>query len=87
VSTTEQGYGWKHRQQREKWARLVATGKMCCAHCGWPIVPGTLWDLGHVDGSAKTEYAGPEHRRCNRVAGARIGGRKVSQLRIRSRVW
>ena len=31
-----------------------------------PIEPGSAWDLGHLDGSL-TQYAGVEHRRCNRA--------------------
>jgi hypothetical protein len=50
------------------WLRPVGA---VCARCGLPIVPGTPWDLGHVDGSGKTMYQGPEHRKCNR--GARPG--------------
>jgi hypothetical protein len=28
--------------------------------------PGTPWDLGHVDGTERKVYSGPEHRSCNR---------------------
>jgi hypothetical protein len=35
--------------------------------CGELIKPGEFWDLGHVDGSGKTLYLGPEHRGCNRA--------------------
>jgi hypothetical protein len=28
--------------------------------------PELPWDLGHVDGTERTVYSGPEHRRCNR---------------------
>lgn len=30
------------------------------------VLPGEPWDLGHVPGSGKQAYAGPQHRRCNR---------------------
>ena len=36
-----------------------------CAR-GELIEPGTPWDLGHVDGTDRKVYSGPEHRRCNR---------------------
>jgi hypothetical protein len=39
--------------------------------CGERIAPGERWDLGHVDGSGLTEYAGPEHERCNRATAGR----------------
>ena len=29
------------------------------------ILPGQLWDRGHVDDDPR-RYSGPEHRRCNR---------------------
>ena len=37
-----------------------------CARCGELIEPGPPWDLGHVDGTERQVYSGPEHRRCNR---------------------
>jgi hypothetical protein len=64
--TSRQGYGWMHQQERKRWSRVVAMGDAVCARCGRPIIPGTPWDLGHVDGSGKTMYQGPEHRKCNR---------------------
>ena len=57
-------YGWRHQQVRER-MRQVDAGLAVCARCGKPIVPGTPWDLGHVDGDP-TQYQGAEHRRCNR---------------------
>ncbi len=65
-STTARGYGSKHQTKRRVWARRIASGEQVnCARCGWPILNGMYWDLGHVDGSGKTLYAGPEHRSCN----------------------
>lgn len=69
--TSARGYGWRHQKLRESWSRVVAMGGVLCARCGEPIEPGSAWDLGHIDGSNKTLYQGPEHRRCNR--GARPG--------------
>jgi hypothetical protein len=63
-------YGWRHQQVRARWAPVVAGGGVACARCGVPILPGTSWDLGHVDGDPH-HYQGPEHRKCNR--GARPG--------------
>ena len=61
------GYGSKHQTKRRVWARRIASGEqVSCARCGWPILPGQYWDLGHVDGD-KSRYAGPEHQRCNRA--------------------
>lgn len=60
-------YGWRHQQVRERVRRRVELGGVACARCGEPIVPGSAWDLGHVDGDP-TRYHGAEHRRCNRGA-------------------
>lgn len=68
--TTAEGYGAAHQRLRRRWADLVAAGGVQCARCGDPIGPRQQWDLGHVDGSGKREYQGPEHRACNRSAGA-----------------
>jgi hypothetical protein len=46
---------------------MVAAGRAECVRCGFPIMPGEPWDLGHVDGDRR-HHAGPEHRRCNRAA-------------------
>lgn len=80
--TTKRGYGWKHQQARKRWARQVRAGTVNCARCGYFIDPDEPWDLGHVDGD-KAEYAGPEHRACNRAT-ERHG---VKSRRRFSRVW
>jgi hypothetical protein len=41
---------------------MVEAGIVGCARCGQIIEPGTPWDLGHVDGTERTVYSGPEHR-------------------------
>jgi len=46
---------------------MVKAGIVRCARCGELIEPREPWDLGHFDGSGKTLYSGPEHRRCNRA--------------------
>jgi hypothetical protein len=74
-----QRYGWKHQKLRAGWARVVRSGRAVCVRCGRPILPGSKWDLGHVDGGGHDEYAGPEHRRCNRAT----AGRRARP----SRVW
>jgi hypothetical protein len=62
---------------RARYTRLVEAGPAICARCRRPIVPGEPWDLGHVDGDG-SRYAGPEHRRCNRHAGAKQGAAIVA---------
>ena len=76
-------YGRQHRRVREVWAKRVALGNVACVRCGDLIHPSEPWDLGHVDGTAR-EYAGAEHRYCNRAAGARLARRR---RRRRSRPW
>lgn len=67
--TTEQGYGWEHQQERERWRPDVEAGLVDCWRCGKPIDPCEPWDLGHDDHD-RTRYRGPEHRACNRGAAA-----------------
>jgi hypothetical protein len=68
TKTTARGYGSAHQQKRRIWARRIASGEqVSCARCGHPILPGMVWDLGHVDGSGKSFYSGPEHASCNRA--------------------
>jgi hypothetical protein len=55
-------YGRAHRSYREQLRPWVESGFARCARCGYFIEPGQPFDLGHVDGSGKTLYSGPEHR-------------------------
>ena len=64
--TSAKGYGAQHQRLRAQWAPIVAAGGALCAKCGQTIRPGERWDLGHVPGSGKRMYQGPEHRECNR---------------------
>ena len=59
-------YGRRHQELRARFKPMVLAGGVRCAKCGDPIMPGDLWDLGHVPGS-RERYRGPEHRRCNRA--------------------
>jgi len=48
VTTAERGYGYGHQRLRKSWAPRVERGEVACAcGCGWPILPGQAWDLGH----------------------------------------
>jgi hypothetical protein len=70
--TTRRGYGTQHQRIRAYWKPLVATGRELCRRCEEPILPGEPWDLGHDDAN-RQRYRGPEHRACNRSAGATQG--------------
>lgn len=75
--TTAKGYGAPHQKLREQWARVVARGGVVCTRykhpqfpsCVGVIDPAEPWELGHHDTDRST-YTGPEHRSCNRRAGA-----------------
>lgn len=71
LSAAARGYGTQHRRLRERWRPAVEAGGVACTRCGGRILPGTEWDLGHLDGD-RSRYAGPEHaRQCNRSDGGR----------------
>lgn len=76
-------YGPEHRRRRRAAARDVAAGIVLCARCGKPIHPDEAWDLGHVDGRPD-EWAGPEHRRCNRATMTHAAQARVART---SRDW
>jgi hypothetical protein len=73
--TVERGYGANHKRLRRLWAPRVAAAYVACARVGRLIMPGEAWDLGHVDGD-RSQYAGPEHRRCNRSTASRRPNRR-----------
>lgn len=65
---------------RAAWAPRVEAGHVACWRCGLLITPGQDWDLGHriarADGGTDDPtLIAPEHRDCNRGAGARRGRR------------
>lgn len=62
-------HDWRHQQERARWKPKVNTGTVPCARCHRLIPPGTPWDLGHNDNGPG--WWGPEHRHCNRSAGAK----------------
>jgi hypothetical protein len=86
-SRAARGYREAHKAMRGRFAALVATGLAVCARCGKPIAPGAPFDLGHAPDH--TGWTGPEHPKCNRVAGGSIGAAVTNQSRRprRSRVW
>jgi hypothetical protein len=63
-------YGGAHQATRRALAPYVPGSR--CWRCGYPILPGQPWDLGHDDDNPAV-YRGPEHARCSRAAGARKG--------------
>ena len=70
-------YGSEFRQESER-VRADAVGKICW-RCGQIILPGQKVEAGHVVDKAidpNSKALAPEHRRCNRKAGGRLGKRK-----------
>jgi hypothetical protein len=62
-TTTQQGYGWKHQQERAAWAKTVEAGLAACARCGLAIDPvSEAWDLDHDDAD-RSRYLGASHAR------------------------
>jgi hypothetical protein len=76
-----QRYGPVHRRLRAIWAGRVEAGGVRCARCRELIVPGSRWDLGHVDADP-SRYAGPEHVRCNRRTAAHRKARESSERAV-----
>ena len=70
---------------RERYAALVASGLAVCARCGLSIAPGAAWDLGHTED--RSGYSGPEHRKCNQLAGARKGAAVSHAQHSAKRRW
>lgn len=82
TTTAARGYGTAHKQERQRWADLIAAEPVRCAcdrtscphhggRCPTLIAEGDAWDLGHTDD--RTGYRGPECVLCNRGAGGRNG--------------
>jgi hypothetical protein len=74
-------YGGAHQAIRRALLPYVPGSR--CWRCGYPILPGQPWDLGHDDDNP-TLYRGPEHARCSRQAGGRKGAarRRANRERI-----
>lgn len=70
---------------------LVAAGRAVCSRCLEPIDPSDEWDAGHVedlvDGGRADGVVLPEHRACNRRAGARLGNQRRGGRRRRLAAW
>lgn len=84
-TTTAQGYGWSHQQERARWAKVIEAegGAWCQARpclmpsgsrwIRWDHEVQEPWDLGHED--RQRGWRGPEHRTCNRTDGAHKSNR------------
>jgi hypothetical protein len=70
-SSTQRGYGGRHRQLRASWQRRIDAGEVII--CWRPRctnrITGTGWHLGHDDNDRRI-YKGPECARCNTAAAA-----------------
>lgn len=85
--------GRQDQRARAALAPLVAAGLAYCWRCRQPIRPGEAWDAGHVaDLATGGDPAGrvlPEHSRCNRSAGGKLGAqlRRGRRPRRRPAAW
>lgn len=85
-NTTERGYGNEHQALRARVRDKIAEqGGAQCWRCRQVITPWEPWDLGHDDHD-RGVYRGPEHRACNRSAGARKTNRRRSRRAV-DRDW
>src|SRR4029077_8070238 len=80
-------YGEGHRKVRRRWAPKVRAGKVDCARCYQPILPGEPWDLDHDDAGGDRDYLGPSHRRCNRAVVTHLKEALAPAVQRHSRVW
>lgn len=83
--TRARGYDGRHVSLRKQAAALVASGKARCCRCGFPIAPGSAFDLDHTDD--REGYAGVSHPGCNRSAGAAKANAKQGVPLKWSRRW
>lgn len=73
--------GWggsRTRAARAYFRPMIQAGNVDCPRCGLPVTEDTPWDVGHQVDQALGgghELAGlwPEHARCNRSAGGKLG--------------
>lgn len=84
-SSSQRGYGYRHRQLRRAWAPVVATGLVTCSRCPHRIAPHDRWDLDHTED--RSSYRGPAHASCNRAAGAAKTNRRRTDVDGTSRDW
>jgi len=90
MTTADRGYGYPHQALRKRWAARVKRGGVFCCHprCGFEILPGEPWDLGH-DPVDRSRWLGPMHRKCNRntTLERRLHGVGLRVFRYRSPSW
>lgn len=64
--------GAYHVQARRIRAAANANPNTRCWRCGHPARPGDPWEAGHLRDGDPASPLLPEHRSCNRAAGARL---------------
>jgi hypothetical protein len=65
-SRNQRGYGKQHKQERERWQRiLMGPSVVYCSRCRQPVKWNEEWDLDHTDD--RSSYRGPSHSTCNRA--------------------
>lgn len=92
-TSSQRRRGRRDQEARARLVPLVASGTAVCSRCLEPIDPTEPWDAGHIDdlalGGAADGAVAPEHRSCNRRAGARLGLalRSTTRRRRRPEQW
>lgn len=84
-TTTQRGYGWKHRQARAAALARLHAGTPCHL-CGHPMYHTQALDLDHTP--TRSGYRGLAHAACNRADGARRGNaQRRTTPRTSSNIW
>lgn len=91
MPTMERVSGRRIMVQRQAWAQRIATTDVTCPRCDEPVTPDQAWDLGHQEdlalGGHPLSLMVPEHRSCNRRAGAQLGAMLRPRCRRRLAAW
>ena len=76
-----------HRRAAAVRAAANADPDTVCWRCGLGARPGDPWEAGHLHDGDPLAPLAPEHRSCNRAAGARLANERRKPKPNPSRRW